>query len=105
MRSQRADLKVLQNQALAFWKKLVEHGGNIAFRLAFNSMTRTYTAVWNVLTGVLAAEFRDSDNLAGIAAAVRAGNPEGARNAGRAHVEIGRRAVEKALDAVGARDD
>ena len=105
MRAQRGDLKVLQNHALAFWKKLVEHGGNIAFRLAFNSMTRTYTQVWTVLTAVLAAEFRDLDNLAGIASAVRSGNAEAARNAGRAHVEIGRRAVEKALDAVGVRDD
>jgi GntR family transcriptional repressor for pyruvate dehydrogenase complex len=105
MRGQRADLKVLQAQALAFWQKLVEHGGNVAFRLAFNSMTRAYPQVWNVLTGVLAAEFRDLDNLAGIAAAVRSGNAEAARNAGRAHVEIGRRAVEKALDAVGVKDD
>jgi GntR family transcriptional repressor for pyruvate dehydrogenase complex len=105
MRAQRADLKALQNHALAFWKKLVEHGGNVAFRLAFNSMTRTYTQVWAVLTGVLAAEFRDLDNLAGIAGAVRSGSAEAARNAGRAHVEIGRKAVEKALDAVGVKDD
>jgi GntR family transcriptional regulator, transcriptional repressor for pyruvate dehydrogenase complex len=105
MRVQRGDLKALQNHALEFWRKLVEHGGNVAFRLAFNSMTKTYTQVWGSLTGVLAAEFRDLDNLAGIAAAVRSGNAEAARNAGRAHVEIGRRAVEKALDAVGVRDD
>ena len=105
MRVQKADLKAMQNHALDFWRKLVEAGGNIAFRLAFNSMTKTYTQVWAVLTGVLAAEFRDIDNLAGIAAAVRSGNAELARNAGRAHVEIGRRAVEKALDAVGVRDD
>jgi DNA-binding FadR family transcriptional regulator len=105
MRGQRADLKALQNHALEFWRRLVEHGGNVAFRLAFNSMARTYAQVWNVLTGVLAAEFRDLDNLGGIASAVRSGNAEAARNAGRAHVEIGRRAVEKALDAVGVRDD
>jgi GntR family transcriptional regulator, transcriptional repressor for pyruvate dehydrogenase complex len=105
MRGQKADLKAMQNHALEFWRKLVEHGGNIAFRLAFNSMTKTYTQVWTTLTGVLAAEFRDLDNLAGIASAVRSGNAEAARNAGRAHVEIGRRAIEKALDAVGQRDD
>ncbi len=105
MRAQKGDIKALQNHALDFWRKLVEHGGNIAFRLAFNSMTKTYTQVWITLTGVLAAEFRDLDNLAGIAAAVRSGNAEAARNAGRAHVEIGRRAIEKALDAVGMRDD
>jgi DNA-binding FadR family transcriptional regulator len=105
MRAQRGDLKALQALALAFWTKLAGHGGNVAFRLAFNSMARAFPQVWNVLTGVLAAELRDLDNLAGIAAAVRSGNAEAARNAGRAHVEIGRRAIEKALDAVGVRED
>lgn len=105
MRGQKGDLKALQNHALDFWKLLVEHGGNIAFRLAFNSMTRTYTQVWGVLTAVLAAEFRDFENLSAISRAVSAGDAENARAAGRAHVEIGRKAVEKALDAVGTRDD
>lgn len=105
MRAQRADLKALQNQALAFWKLLVEHGGNIAFRLAFNSMTKTYTQVWGVLTAVLAAEFRDLDNLSAIVRAVSAGDADNARAAGRAHVEIGRMAIEKALAVTGAGDD
>jgi DNA-binding FadR family transcriptional regulator len=101
MRIQRGDIKALQHHALAYWRLLAEHSGNVAFRLAFNSLARTYAPVWNVLTGVLAAEFRDLDTLASLAGAVRAGDPEKARAAGRSHVEIGRRAVEKALDAVG----
>jgi GntR family transcriptional regulator, transcriptional repressor for pyruvate dehydrogenase complex len=100
MRAPGANLKTLQAHALAFWKKLVEHGGNIAFRLAFNSMTKTYTQVWNALTPILEKEFRDFANLAAIAAAVRAGDAEAARTAGRAHVEIGRQALERALDAM-----
>jgi GntR family transcriptional repressor for pyruvate dehydrogenase complex len=102
MRADGANLKALQDLALGFWKKLVERGGNIAFRLAFNSMTKTYTQVRDVLTPVLQDEFRDLDNLGAIAAAVRRGDSETARAAGRRHVELGREALERALDAVEA---
>jgi len=104
MRAPGTSLKTLQGHALAFWKKLVEHNGNVAFRLAFNSMTKTYTQVWNALTGILEKEFRDVDNLAAVASAVRAGQPDAARAAGRAHVEIGRQALERALEAMGQKD-
>jgi len=97
MRGQQADRKALQELALNFWQKLVEHGGNIAFRLAFNSMTKTYRQAWDVLTPVLEKEFRDFDNLTALAAAVREGKPEAARSVGRAHVELGRSAVERVL--------
>jgi GntR family transcriptional regulator, transcriptional repressor for pyruvate dehydrogenase complex len=102
MHAQTRDIKALQRLALDYWKKLVERGGNIAFRLAFNSMTKTYTQVWDVLASVLEAEFRDTGNLAAIADAVRSGDAEAARAAGRRHVEIGRQALERALDAVEA---
>lgn len=102
MRADAGNLRALQDHALAFWKKLVERGGNIAFRLAFNSMTKTYTQVWDVLATVLEAEFRDDANLGAIARAVRKGDADAARNAGRRHVEIGRMALERALDAVEA---
>lgn len=102
MHARAGDLKALQPLALDFWKKLVERGGNIAFRLAFNSMTKTYTQVWDVLAAVLEAEFRDAENLGAIAQAVRSGDVEQARSAGRRHVEIGRQALERALDVVEA---
>ena len=101
MRAPGTNLKTLQSHALAFWKLLVQNGGNVAFRLAFNSMTKTYTQVWNALTPILEKEFRDLDNLAAIANAVRSGEADAARAAGRAHVEIGRLALDKALDAMG----
>ena len=97
MRAQQADRKALQELALNFWQTLVEHGGNIAFRLAFNSMTKTYRQAWDVLTPVLEKEFRDFENLTAVAAAVREGKPDAARGAGRAHVELGRSAVERVL--------
>ncbi|MDD3764437.1 MAG: GntR family transcriptional regulator [Nevskiales bacterium] len=100
MRADTTDVRALQNHAMAFWKKLVERGGNIAFRLAFNSMSKTYTQVWDVLTAVLEPEFRDFDNLSTIAMAVRSGDAEAAREAGRRHTEIGRQSLERALDAL-----
>jgi GntR family transcriptional repressor for pyruvate dehydrogenase complex len=104
LRGQRADLKALQHGVLEFWGALAARGGSLAFRLAFNSTSRAWAQAGNALSGVLAAEFRDLDGLAAIAAAVRAGDAARAREAGRAHVEIGRRAVERALDAVGVKD-
>lgn len=100
MRKDRDDLGALQEHSHAFWRKLVERGGNIAFRLAFNSMTKTYAQVRDVLRSVLAQEFRDIDNFTAIAAAARAGDANAAREAARRHVEIGRRALDRALDAL-----
>ena len=65
-------------------------------------MTKTYTQVQDILATVLEPEFRDAENLTAIARAVRTGDPEAARAAGRRHVEIGRLALERALDAVEA---
>lgn len=102
MRADAGSLKALQAHALAFWRKLVERCGNIAFRLAFNSMTRTYSQAQDAMAAVLQAEFRDLENLGAIAAAVRRGDAEAARSHGRLHVEIGRGALERALDAADA---
>ena len=102
MRAKPDDMNALQEHALAFWKHLVERGGNIAFRLAFNSMNKTYAQVREALAAVLEPEFRDLANLTAIAEAVRAGAPDRARAAGRAHVEIGRAALERVLATEGA---
>ncbi|MDP9139163.1 MAG: GntR family transcriptional regulator [Pseudomonadota bacterium] len=102
MQAASKNLPALQKLALEFWKKLVERGGNIAYRLAFNSMTKTYSQVQTVLAQVLEAEFRDRANLGAIAAAVRKADVEAARAAGLRHVEIGRQALVRALDVVEA---
>lgn len=94
MRAAEADLKTLQTLALDFWRLLVNAGGNIAFRLAFNSMNKTYTASWNLLTQVMAAEFRDLDNLQDLAHAVRKRDAVRAHKFARSHVDIGTRAID-----------
>ena len=92
-----ADAANLQELALEFWALLVGGSGNIAFRLAFNSMRKTYRQVWALLTLALADEFRDFENLEANAAAVRGGDPERARTAASTHVAIGSRAMDSLL--------
>jgi GntR family transcriptional repressor for pyruvate dehydrogenase complex len=98
MRAASKDTLQLQVLALEFWSQLVNAGGNIAYRLAFNSMHKTYKAIWGLLTQVLEPEFRDFDNLQRLVNAVREGDADTARECGRRHVEIGRKALEKVID-------
>ena len=102
MRADQKDVRALQAHSLAFWKLLVEYSGNIAFRLAFNSMNKTYAHVQDVLASVMEPEFRDLASLTSIANAARKADAETARRAGRKHVEIGRAALEKAVEALEA---
>lgn len=97
MRRSERDLAALQSLVFDFWKTLVAGSGNIAFRLAFNSMTKTYVQAWDAMRGPLEPELRDVRNLRAIAAAVRARDTQAARTAARRHIEIGRAAMDKAL--------
>lgn len=97
MRAASGDVPALQELALQFWGLLVNAGGNIAFRLAFNSMNKTYRSAWGLLTKVLEAEFRDLDNLQALADAVRKRDADGARRCAVKHVAIGTREMDKAL--------
>lgn len=97
MRSAQKDLKALQQLALDFWRLLVNAGGNIAFRLAFNSMNKTYGSAWDLLRAVLEPEFRDLDNLQALANAVRKRDREAALLCGKRHVAIGTRAMDAVL--------
>jgi DNA-binding FadR family transcriptional regulator len=97
MRQAERDLVQLQALVFDFWKTLVAGSGNIAFRLAFNSMTKTYVQAWDAMRRPLEPELRDIGNLRAIAAAVRARDVQAARTAARRHIEIGRAAMDKAL--------
>jgi DNA-binding FadR family transcriptional regulator len=97
MRQAERDLVQLQSLVFDFWKTLVAGSGNIAFRLAFNSMTKTYVQAWDAMRRPLEPELRDIGNLRAIAAAVLARDVQAARTAARRHIEIGRAAMDKAL--------
>lgn len=87
----------LQELALEFWALLVGGSGNIAFRLAFNSMQKTYRQVWDLLTLALRDEFQDFENLEAIALAVETGNRSAAGAAAERHVAIGSGAMDGIL--------
>ena len=97
MRAASADIPRLQELAWQLWGVLVNAADNIAFRLAFNSMNKTYRSVWPLLTRLLEAEFRDLENLQAIADAVRKRDSEKARARAARHLTIGTRAMDKAL--------
>lgn len=94
MQGNQHDLAALQDGALKYWQALTIASGNIAFQLAFNSMRNSYQKAWDQLTWVMAREFRDLDNLQAIKTAVVQSDPEAARIAARAHVELGRQALK-----------
>lgn len=89
-----------QRQALAFWAVLVQGSENIAFRLAFNSMQRTYRQVQELLTRLLDVEFRDHANLSGIVRAVREGDACAAGEHAAAHVALGENAILAVLQSI-----
>lgn len=93
------DIEQLQDLVFDYWHQLVQGSGNIAYRLAFNSLRKTYKKIWGLLTLTLADEFRDIHNLATLTAAVDNGDAEAAEAAALAHVQIGSYAMGKVLDA------
>jgi DNA-binding FadR family transcriptional regulator len=73
MRAAGDDVRSLQSLALEFWSVLVDGTDNVAYRLAYNSLRRTYEKCMDLLTGVLEDEMRDLRSYAAIAGAVRRG--------------------------------
>lgn len=94
MEEQAENLPALQAGALNFWQVLTASCDNIAYQLAFNTMRRVYEKAWDQLTLVMGQEFQDLRGLKSIAQAVRRSDPEAARRAARAHVALGRHALD-----------
>ncbi len=92
------DLAELQQMAWDYWQALVRGSGNIAYRLAFNSLQKTYRTIWSLLRETLADEFRDVATLARLATAVRQGDAEGAAMCATSHVRKGCAAMNAVLD-------
>lgn len=53
------ELTVLQDIALDFWDEVVDGSGNVAYRLALNSLRRIYDPVREAMASVLSAELTD----------------------------------------------
>lgn len=93
------DIGERQDLVFEYWNVVVNGSGNIAYRLAFNSLRKTYKRIWGLLTQTLADEFRDIERLAALAAAVREGDHDAAHQLASEHVELGSAAMNKVLDA------
>lgn len=102
MRAQRGDLDALQRLALDFWSAVVEGTGNLAFRLAYNSLVATYSQILGQVVHVMRDEITATDEYAGLAKAVAAHNQRLAARHAAAIVRRGMRAVGGVLDALDA---
>lgn len=75
------DLTRLQALHLSMWEALIDGAGNLAFRLAFNSLRRVYDPVRASLAAVLFGELTDFATVARIGRAVATGDADAARDA------------------------
>jgi len=96
------DLATLQELAAGFWSELVDACGNLAYRLAYNSLRASYDQSRTLFTRVLASEIGDAAAHRALAAAVARGDEAEAEARARALVRRGEAAVCAALDAVDA---
>tara|TARA_R100000687_G_C6451255_1_gene165428 strand:- start:1464 stop:2210 length:747 start_codon:yes stop_codon:yes gene_type:complete len=83
----RQDTAQRQFAVFEFWELLVEGSGNIAYRLALNSLRKTYSHIWGLLTEMLADDFHDLSAFEQITAAVAQRNGEQAFAAARTHID------------------
>ena len=91
------DLDTLVPLDLRFWDAVVEGSGNIAYRLAFNGMRRTYEPIAALLQTTLAPELTDAAGRRVIAAAITAGDGPAALAAAQRLLARGAAAVSALL--------
>lgn len=90
-------LDLQQQVAIEYWDVLVDASGNIAYRLAYNSLRSVYVLVREAMAQVLADEIRDNARLRQLTQAVAEGDATTAAEVARALCERGRRGVEQAF--------
>lgn len=86
MRTQK-DTAQRQFAVFEFWELLVEGSGNIAYRLALNSLRKTYSHIWSLLTEMLADDFHDLTAFEHIVEAVQQRDGERAFTLARTHID------------------
>lgn len=97
MRSAGGNLGELQDLAAGFWQQLVDGCGNLAYRLAYNSLRETYDRCRELLAEPMAEELRSATGYASIADAVGADRPDAAEAAARELVRRGEHGIAAAL--------
>lgn len=97
MRAADGDVGACQRLALEFWSELVRHCGNLAYRLAMNSLRAAYVRFMDRLTEPMGEEFRDPERYAAIARAVAAGRADEAEGAARRLARLGEEGLRAVL--------
>lgn len=96
---EQADSNVdLQGLAFAFWEALVDGSGNIAYRLAFNSLRRTYEPLWSLLTPMLGRELQKIDSFKGLLESIRTGQCNDAMHCAQSYIDASSAAIYRFLD-------
>jgi DNA-binding FadR family transcriptional regulator len=89
-----------QRQALVFWDHVVDGADSIAFRLMYNTLRATYEPTLPALAALMANEVGRPDAYRVIAAAIRAGDSDAARDAARDLLEPATVAIFAAIDSM-----
>ncbi len=94
MQQASGQLGLLQDLAERFWSDLVDGSGNIAYRLAFNSLRASYADSKHLFTQILAPETTDRDTYERITIAVERGDAARAESLARVLVRRGEEAIK-----------
>ena len=89
-----------QRHALVFWDHVVDGADSIAFRLMYNTLRATYEPALPALAVMMADEVGRPDAYRVIAAAIRAGDSDAARDAARDLLEPATVAIFAAIDSM-----
>lgn len=95
------DVDALQTLAFAYWRTLVAGSGNIAYRLAFNSMQKAYQKIWALLANILEPELRDLTSLTALTQAIEDQDDAAAHEAASNYLMNGTSAMNTMLNAYG----
>ena len=96
------DLHALVLLDLQLWDAMVDASENIAYRLAFNTLRRTYEPIAEVLTQPLAAELRDHAGRRVVATAIAAGDETAAAAATQRLLQRGEQGIRQLLTSLAA---
>ncbi|MEQ9496188.1 MAG: FadR/GntR family transcriptional regulator [Deltaproteobacteria bacterium] len=102
MERQARDRGKRQRLAMAFWGTMVAASQNIAYRLAYNTLNRSYQQFFEVMTDVLAAELDDLAAYRAIADAIDRGDTAAAEKRTTALISKGADQVFELMNALEA---
>ncbi len=89
---------VTQQLAFQFWEVLVDGSTNIAYRLAFNSLRKTYEPLWELMTEMLSEHQQNIEAFERLATLVREGRRDEAEQCAKAYIDDSSAVIVEFLD-------